>query len=442
MLRRWLETQGYLKSASSSAADVSHLFLDGGIACVPDEMTGAFNNLYALCLHKKEDVLFVVEKKTPVFRMFFDLDMRTERPLDDEAILEFSRDIRAAVAEFYGDASLTTTVCLADSSNWDPKTRSWKTGAHLIWPDVATVSADALRCREHVLDALKKKDTTKSQFTTSLETVVDKCVLEKNGMRMIGSHKLVPCGACGSSAANKGRPCPTCGGRKKVVQRGVYWPRYVVQPEGFPIVPIPEIETLRDMRRWVNDTSLRVAVRPRQVAPAAAAQRSEADEEILLMGGDASSSLTRIPMDLVFREGLEAFAKTLPAQFGHFRFTAMYRGDGDGDGDGDDDKVFIARTTSRYCMNLGRCHRSNNVYFLFSERGAYQMCFCRCQTTEGRKHGLCENFHSPAFPISPPELKIAMFGPSKSDERIRPAPPLKTVISREYEALMRSMLKK
>lgn len=432
MLRQWLETQGYLKSASSSAADVSHLFLDGGIACVPEEMTGAFNNLYALCLHKKEDMLFVVEKKTPVFRMFFDLDMRTERPLDDEAILEFSRDIRAAVADFYGDASLTTTVCLADSSMWDPKTRSWKTGAHLIWPDVATVSADAVRCRDHVLDALKKKDATKTpQFTTPLETVVDKCVLEKNGMRMIGSHKLVPCGACGSSS---GRPCQTCGGRRKVVQRGVYWPRYVVQPDGFPVVQIPEIETLQDARRWVSDTSLRVRTRPPAAVPSA--PRTEADEEVLLLG-ETSSSLTRMSME-PFREGLEAFAKTLPVQFGPFRFTAMYRGGGDcKDDDRTDDNVFIVRTTARYCMNLGRCHRSNNVYFLFSERGAYQMCFCRCQTTEGRKHGLCANFHSQAFPISPPELKLAMFGPSKSDERIRPAPPLKTVVSKEFEALMR-----
>ena len=426
-VHQWLKSQGYWKQTSSP----THLFLDGGVACIPDEMVGTFNNVYAASvISNATEALFIVEKKPPAFRMFFDLDMRTDHVLDDEAILKLSINVADLVCDFFGlDEDKTRCVVCMSEPMFDPNKKWWKTGVHLIWPDTATVSPDALRCRDHVLRRLRETDDFQSWFRTPLDAVIDRSVLEKNGMRMIGSHKLVPCGSACASAS-----CPKCHGRRKVVQRGVYWPRYTIRGNK-TVESIKPIETSQDMRYWVSQTSLRIC-------PTVLCRKKidEKDEENILVGAHVGLSLARHSIEPGVMAMLERFKDTLPPPFWTMRFTSMYKGanrDGGGDGGGDDDPVFLARTTARYCLNLGRAHQSNNVYFLFSERGAYQMCFCRCPTTEGRKQGLCENFHSKAFSI-PAELKIALFGhcTTKKEDATKPVS-VRTALDKEYDALMR-----
>jgi Herpesviridae UL52/UL70 DNA primase len=94
------------------------------------------------------------------------------------------------------------------------------------------------------------------------------------------------------------------------------------------------------------------------------------------------------------------------------KFTAVCKGGTD------DDPVFFARSTSRYCLNIGKEHNSNNVYFLLGKQGAYQMCFCRCETLEGRRHGMCKDFHSAVFPLTK-DLTIALFGREVWEEHQR-----------------------
>ena len=60
-LNAWLKSQGYWKQYGKTVGDSSHLFLDGGIACVPEDMTATFNNVYAASLFRGE-ITFVVEK--------------------------------------------------------------------------------------------------------------------------------------------------------------------------------------------------------------------------------------------------------------------------------------------------------------------------------------------------------------------------------------------
>jgi len=418
-VHQWLKTQGYWKNDRSSPASVTHLFLDGGVACVPEEMIGTFNNIYAASA-LRQDNLFVVEKKPPAFRMFFDFDMRTDSVMDDDAILQLSTAVSDLVCDFFGLDTKETRclVCLSEPT-CDPNKKWWKTGVHLIWPDTATVGPDALRCRDHVLQRL---DDFRTWFRTPLETVIDRSVLDKNGMRMIGSHKLVPCGGSACTSA-----CTRCNGRRKVIQRGVYWPRYTIRG-GESHSPIKPIETLQDMRYWVSQTSLRIC--PSQLCRHQVP--NERDEEGILKCSYGNLRLFRQSLEPQLTTMLERFKDTLPPPFWTMRFTNMYRG-----GDDDDDPVFLARTTARYCLNVGRTHQSNNVYFLFSERGAYQMCFCRCPTTEGRKSGLCENFHSKMFPI-PTELKIALFGVTKKEDSTKPVSNSGTrVLDKQYDALMR-----
>jgi hypothetical protein len=70
-------------------------------------------------------------------------------------------------------------------------------------------------------------------------------------------------------------------------------------------------------------------------------------------------------------------------------------------------------STSRWCGNLGRQHRSNTVYFVVTRKGVHQRCYCRCDTLEGRKYGLCKDYHSDTWPV-PAAALAALFGDSSS----------------------------
>lgn len=68
---------------------------------------------------------------------------------------------------------------------------------------------------------------------------------------------------------------------------------------------------------------------------------------------------------------------------------------------------FLVHTDSRFCYNLGGCHNSNRVYFYVDSTQMLQKCYCNCNTTAGRKMGLCKEYSAPA-PIST-GLKQALF---------------------------------
>ena len=58
------------------------------------------------------------------------------------------------------------------------------------------------------------------------------------------------------------------------------------------------------------------------------------------------------------------------------------------------DTCALVSTYSKYCENLERNHNSNHVFFHidFKTNQIYQRCFCECQTTQGRKQGMCQDF--------------------------------------------------
>eukprot|EP00741_Cyanophora_paradoxa_P003184 tig00000681_g3093.t1 len=77
---------------------------------------------------------------------------------------------------------------------------------------------------------------------------------------------------------------------------------------------------------------------------------------------------------------------------GRPEITAAWANDGNGK-----KRSYTARSTSRWCENLTKQppeHNNNNVYFVIGVSGARQLCYCRCDTTEGRREGKCSEFKS------------------------------------------------
>lgn len=63
-------------------------------------------------------------------------------------------------------------------------------------------------------------------------------------------------------------------------------------------------------------------------------------------------------------------------------------------------KVFVKNSGSGYCMNIGRDHRGAKIKFLITRKGVQQMCFCSCDTKEGRLSGqMCRDYKSAPHPL-------------------------------------------
>lgn len=50
-----------------------------------------------------------------------------------------------------------------------------------------------------------------------------------------------------------------------------------------------------------------------------------------------------------------------------------------------------------------------NVYFELTPDGLSQRCYCRCDTTEGRKFGLCSQYRGPVWTV--PDATLRKFFP-------------------------------
>jgi hypothetical protein len=78
--------------------------------------------------------------------------------------------------------------------------------------------------------------------------------------------------------------------------------------------------------------------------------------------------------------------------------------------------MYIVFVDSKFCLNMNREHKSNNVYFVATKEGVSQKCFCMCKTTEGRKFGYCKDFKSTCKPLSP-LLKNVLFPDTKKKKK-------------------------
>jgi hypothetical protein len=242
----------------SGVEDVTtHLFMDGfcgGAISVPDELHSEFleacvKDTVATVTH------FIVEKCTPVFRMFVDIDhlgknrglteleiCRLARHLQNEAKLFFPPHPPAAAAAAASASSsssssasssaagagaattagkkdrrfdvavLTTEVSLKNIGGGAKGAKGYKTGVHLIMPHLH-VDNDMARCiHASLVSALNDKEPSILQGSCeSWERMIDATVYERGtgDLRMIHSHKSDKCPTCKNVKEHK-LDCTDC----------------------------------------------------------------------------------------------------------------------------------------------------------------------------------------------------------------------------------------
>lgn len=132
-VRAWLRARG-AAAASDAQPVLTHTFLDGGRAFVPDALADDFLEAYARSVVRgaRECVAERARGGAPV-RMFADIDVSLPEGVDGAAARCILAAVLSACFASAPDALVTPlagTVVVATSA------RCGKVGAHLVWPDV------------------------------------------------------------------------------------------------------------------------------------------------------------------------------------------------------------------------------------------------------------------------------------------------------------------
>jgi hypothetical protein len=365
-LARWRVSSG---SGGGTSQTTTHLLLSGGKLGVPESDAGAFLNAYALAVVRGERPC-VVEIRTPLFGYFVDLDIRVRGEYPGDSAL---RAVCSVVAHAAGTAfeTVPSRVVACRAGLKTESDGSTKVGVHLHWPGTVVSSRGALAVRDVILTSLKFLASSLVGFEGQpWDSVVDAAVYKGSGLRMAWSGKYAS-------------------------DERVYAPWLEYDPLSGEWAACEEARGVAAIRDWVGALSVRVSptTSATPLVPALTETDQDAAFETTTTAAIQTASLGP------YASVLPLLDSVLPLEFTGQRFVGLVKTDRGG---------FMLRSTSRYCLNLGRAHRSNNVYFVLTRDGISQRCYCRCETTEGRRAGLCRKFVSETWPV-PPRVSDAFF---------------------------------
>jgi uncharacterized membrane protein YgcG len=380
---------------------------------------------------------FFVETRTPVFRYFMDLDFKQPAELPprsmEAAAFVVCRTLRrfwpgkAAGDAFFRCVVSTTNYKLEPARAGEEVASKVKSGVHLIWPEIYLNDAMALDIRESVIADLQETFGPRAEpAMNSWQDVVDLTVYKGSGLRMIGSCKTETCPACKRKGVDEdGNTCKTCGGNRSVDAGRPYMPLCALDGSGRRDLA-KEAEYLASFYRVVLDTTIRSHahevpdegfVVPEGALTYDSGSGSSAFKRAAGKGpaggaaarggsGGGSGSAGKSMMDLCSDAAalLQSFLRTgmgggsVYASVGlqsvlvnakRTKFLANVQG-----------------LNATYCLNAGRCHKSNRVYFEVTAEGCVQRCHDQGDTQE--RFGLCKDYRSATVRLPQP-LFAALF---------------------------------
>lgn len=451
----------------------THFSLAGGKYFIPMEHNQRFLQLYSEEWRRfPENRLFFIERKTPVFRMHFDLDMVQRLVPSEEEMLTLTRLFCNAMKLQYSVAEIDprTFLCIVLKAPSMPK-KGWpsedggepemvlKTGYHMIWPFLYVTQEQALQLRE-VCVVKANQMGPRMPPSNPYSDMIDTTVLLENGLRMVGSDKVKTCSSCkGKGKKETKTPCHWCGGSGRLAEGRIYKPEFILGPDNMTDpVRLDAISGVQNRFTCARFCSIRSSstptptFRPLTNMPCPSLNKLRASGKRRLAdtgggagtsvstGGDATASssssssgsgnerevspstaLFKLAQDFL-RTGLggEQWSALelwkLTFLFSHNQYRAKVRGEG-----------------ANYCTNVRRCHTSSTIYFIFKSDGVVQRCYCK---KEGTADTPCSKYTGPLAKYGKfTTLKNALFqtqseaaqsaGPSSVEELVAHLPPEK-----------------
>lgn len=209
----WVHKNECILRKGDKDKEETHLLINGALGgrlSVPDDKYEEFLRAVEYAVRHDDAWLYIVERQTrPAFKMLAELDLElwdhalTLEEVVGQVLTPFVRVMDAA----YPDMHPRVMVCMAEPKEVERSADNAKvlikSGIHLIWPEINVDASTAWKLRAWFLHELVSDQQPFEPARGSWETVLDPCVFEKNGLRMIWSRK---CGAC-----------PECKGRSRQI---------------------------------------------------------------------------------------------------------------------------------------------------------------------------------------------------------------------------------
>lgn len=377
-LRTWLfSTDKIVKD--SSKREVTHYMLDGGKLDITENYE-IFQEMYAKNIVYKN---CIVEKKTEIFRFFIDFDVLASDIID---ISEYVIHIQNTMSSIYKDSQIK---CIITKANTDKETykdskKYYKQGFHLNWPDILVNKDVAMRIRDAILIKIKTIFGKPDNFYDSWEKIIDKCVYDKNGLRLIGSDK------CTYSDGNY-----------------IYENRHYVFYSCYIGDKVSEYDTIKyneDILKTVIDTSIRsqdIAITlyydlPEYVSTCEDVDKSKTEGFITLTKEDPE----RVSIEKFFRNHVKSY------RVEDIRTVVKSK----------NYSLFLINTKSKYCQNKCGFHSNNHIYFKLTPIGICQMCMSENDgepDEEGNSIN-CSKFESKCIPLTQDVKTVLNWGIKKT----------------------------
>ena len=409
----------------------THNLMDGGELSVPENEYERFLRVCAESICDGEKLFIVEQRSHPVYKIFFDFDIFMHNMIDkNDFYVKVCRLVVSTLSELFDDTVDTfELICSVNEVKQARKNQKecYKYGVHIICPTLIVNKEKMLRVREAVVQ--KFENNLDKDGPTAWVDDIDKVVYESTGFRMNYCRKGSKC-----KCSQKERDlCEKCGGSGKVDEGRPYVP-FLTMSNDYSYIAHENNMDFDTVYEMLKKTSIRVSSSSSMVefnksppswfedsslfdAPDGLLMKASPKKRKLTEGLDSVESKLENKKDL---SGSEVFAlntwfqsmcnkKQLPKQYKGITIQKAFSFTNN-----NVRSNIIARVDSQYCMNIGREHATNTVYLLVNTltKKAVMKCYCRCETTEGRrtivkgKRQMCKDFSSHSIDTSELQLTI------------------------------------
>lgn len=382
----WCRQRRYF--GRSGGGEVSHLLLDKGVLCIPESSNDDFIHEYSRGVLMGGRPSCIVEYKSRVFRMFYDLDivtkdiqMATMMSAGDfqENVKNIMHIICIATVFLFDVARSSATICISNVPK--KKGDEIKIGVHITFDNIFVTSPTALHIREKVLELLRAEE---NPFANSWEQIVDSAVFKGSGMRLPWAAKHDDL-------------------------KRVYTPRvgYLLDSAESCIIetklfPDEIIKSLAAVKEVITKTCLRA----RGVLTKLRNPEIDIECSSPMRSGKFSHASLR-----EYSSAIGEIESLIPPQY-EGKVTGVIKAE----------HVYMFRHSSQYCENVGRNHKSSNTYFLVSKSGMRQCCYSRKDEDVGQKYCRCNDFRGDYIKLPAPLIEELF--PDEDSKKILPPPPM------------------
>lgn len=369
-LRVWLTSSGKITETNENC---THFMMDGGKINLSEHYE-IFQEMYVKYIDHKHSI---VERRTPIFKMFIDFDVLAEKEC---YISEYVMCIQECIKNIYGNDYICIITGNDNHKNVKRGDKVFiKQGYHLHWPDILVDQVTALNIRKCIVIRLNTCFGKVSHFNDSWEKIIDKCVYEQNGLRILGSDK------CSFSDGIRNYE-----NRIKII-KFVFNGKHMDEM----LTEIYKTDTLKA----VKDTSIRTNTKVITEYINLPEYEEEVEEDV---GGKSG-------FDVIKKESKEylAIEKFFRNYVTGYKFQDIRK-----ILKAKESPLYILESKSKYCQNIEDFHSNNHIFFKLTPSG-----FCqKCRSDRQGTICCCRDYSSNFIPITPTLVSVLNWKKPKSKE--------------------------